>query len=376
MKTLSFVSVHLIFQFAALVFSLVVDGSWCSTYDMSHKGLTDIPTDIPDNVTEVNLFSNRITKVPPNIFSHLGLCRNLYLLWNSITTIEKGAFNGLVQLTYLSLRQNLMKSLESGVLSPLESLRTLVLTENHISTIEKGALVGPMLLTGLKLTGNLLTELPDHGHNETANIIGLDIENNALRFYPRMFKNFTELMHLRFGNRALTELDGELFEGLSKLGTLEVVGCSFARLQSKVFKHIPHLWSLSLSQNKISLIDPEAFEGLNNLARLNLENNPLTTLDASVLEVVPRPLFLTISGAGLKNSEKLRCDQRLCWLKHEVVSGSVTWNGPWDSWRNPPVCADGEDFDEILCGGKVCRLEVDMRDLAAYKRRPHSGTSS
>ena len=78
-------------------------------YERSGERLTDVPDDIPDNTTRVQLSFNHIQTVRRRAFSHLSLCFQLNLRENLINEIERKAFYGLKSLKTLDLSYNRLK---------------------------------------------------------------------------------------------------------------------------------------------------------------------------------------------------------------------------------------------------------------------------
>ena len=78
-------------------------------YERSRQRLTDVPDDIPDDTTRVQLSFNHIQIVKCRAFSHLSLCLELDLRENIIHEIEPEAFDGLKSLKILDLSNNRLK---------------------------------------------------------------------------------------------------------------------------------------------------------------------------------------------------------------------------------------------------------------------------
>ena len=78
-------------------------------YERYGEGLTDVPDDIPENTTGVQLSFNYIQIVKWRSFSHLSLCLELDLRENLIHEIEPEAFDGLKRLKTLDLSYNRLK---------------------------------------------------------------------------------------------------------------------------------------------------------------------------------------------------------------------------------------------------------------------------
>lgn len=63
------------------------------------------------------------------------------LNWNEITTIEEGAFAGLVHMTHLYLYGNSLASVNAQMWIGLESLRALNIGRNYFTVLEQDALI-------------------------------------------------------------------------------------------------------------------------------------------------------------------------------------------------------------------------------------------
>ena len=123
-------------------------------YFPDSKAITEVPDDIPDGATEIDLSGCQISRLRDLSFMNLSNCTYLSLSTNSISQIDVGAFNGLKNLKKLILSGNKLASLDPGVFSALISLKELDLSNNKISTIKSGVLGGlPRPLT-LKLHDN------------------------------------------------------------------------------------------------------------------------------------------------------------------------------------------------------------------------------
>lgn len=110
----------------------------CHTYlfpevrmDCSNRGLTEVPTGIPEDVVHIDL-------------SH-----------NSISHLKAKTFNGARSLRTLNLSNNHMNHLDTGSLSGLLHLRELDLSDNSLLFIQHGVLEDLYFLSKLKLRGNL-----------------------------------------------------------------------------------------------------------------------------------------------------------------------------------------------------------------------------
>ena len=63
------------------------------------EGHTQVPDNIPQDVTRVNLYKNQISSLRAGDFSELSVCETLDLSINMISVIEPGAFRGKIRQT-------------------------------------------------------------------------------------------------------------------------------------------------------------------------------------------------------------------------------------------------------------------------------------
>ncbi|ELU04768.1 hypothetical protein CAPTEDRAFT_48793, partial [Capitella teleta] len=78
----------------------------CVTYDRYNHGLSEIPQDIPLDVTSINLNKNSIRSIGANAFSKFTDLQQLNLNQNGIIMIHDDAFSGLQRLETLLLDGN------------------------------------------------------------------------------------------------------------------------------------------------------------------------------------------------------------------------------------------------------------------------------
>ncbi|ELU07372.1 hypothetical protein CAPTEDRAFT_119353 [Capitella teleta] len=129
----------------------------CQQYINQNAELTEIPEDIPLDVTQIILASNSITNIGPNSFSKFTELTHLNLGFNKIRTINDAAFEALVNLKGLYLYGTELE--EIPVLS-ISTLERLDLAWNKIRTINDGTFEALVNLKRLDLYGNQLEEIP------------------------------------------------------------------------------------------------------------------------------------------------------------------------------------------------------------------------
>ncbi|XP_072215250.1 leucine-rich repeat-containing protein 19 [Excalfactoria chinensis] len=185
--------------------------------DESGKNLTSIPTDLLQNVTELNLKNNKITlnhndtKILTRLsnLTELYLNENMIILLrnssfynltklvildisnNCINTVHQAAFAGLYQLTELNLSYNRITQLDSDVFSSLKNLRVLNL---HNNLLESFHIKPSLKLTTITLDGNpwnCSCSLLDLQTWLTASNVIMENENNTMCTFPNIKQKFS-----------------------------------------------------------------------------------------------------------------------------------------------------------------------------------------
>lgn len=206
----------------------------CSEYltdiDCSGKQLSRVPTDIPTNVTRLNLNNNGI---------------------NHITV---SAFAGLSLLTWLSIQKNSISSIEIGAFIDQQNLIDLYLKTNRKLTseaLDKEVFRGLKKLEHLHLGVNSLTRIPDAYHIPNLRRITMDVNQISELNFPEGYARVSSLDSITLGS--------------NKLQSLQRGGFGSLNLTAVVY--------LGLSTNGINSISPNVFDGFSSLRRLVLSYN-------------------------------------------------------------------------------------------------------
>uniref|UniRef100_X2B967 LRRNT domain-containing protein n=1 Tax=Capitella teleta TaxID=283909 RepID=X2B967_CAPTE len=100
--------------------------------------MTEIPNDIPLDVTTISISGNSITTLGPNAFSNFTELTELDLYSNNISFIHDDAFEGVHKLQQLNLGSNQLA--DFPVLRNMPKLTYLYLNNNNIRKIQVDAL--------------------------------------------------------------------------------------------------------------------------------------------------------------------------------------------------------------------------------------------
>ena len=149
-------------------------------YDASNLQLVYVPTDIPDNVTDLRLDHNSLTEILAGVFVRLPKLTNTNLSHNAITTVDSQALMGTVvkhldllsnklsvvphlshsHLTHLILKKNTIRRVRQDSFKDLPSLEYINLATNRIAYVHPEAFCGTQL-QWVRLGFNALLKVPE-----------------------------------------------------------------------------------------------------------------------------------------------------------------------------------------------------------------------
>ena len=165
------------------------------------------------------------------IFDGLTGLEWLFLIGNSLTTLDADIFVGLAALQNLRLDGNNLTALETELFDPLdESLFYLYLGDNKLTTLDKDIFEGLTALQNLRLEGNNLaaleTELFDPLGDSLSQLV---LTDNSLTELPAdIFAGLTALKGLDLSCNELTALELTRFDPFAaSLTFLDITGNSF-----------------------------------------------------------------------------------------------------------------------------------------------------
>ncbi|KAF4517658.1 hypothetical protein B566_EDAN002890 [Ephemera danica] len=287
--------------------------------DCREKGLTRVPTHLPEAVTELRLEQNAITDIPPRAFTPYKRLSQIDLSNNQITKVAADAFHGLKSLTSLVLYGNKIADLPAGVFHGLSNLQLLLLNANEISCIRRDSFKDLHSLNLLSLYDNNIQSLANGTFTSLRSIQTLHLARNPficdcnLRWLAeylhrnpietsgarcdspkRMQRRRIEALHDdRFkckGSEELrTRLAGDCVvdtacpAGCSCEGT--VVDCS-ARGLTEIPKDLPqYTTELLLHDNQLTRLRADGLFGrLPSLVRVDLRRNHISGIEQNTFE--------------------------------------------------------------------------------------------
>ncbi|NXN94748.1 TLR3 protein, partial [Rhinopomastus cyanomelas] len=272
--------------------------------DCSHLKLTRIPSDLPNNITGLDISHNQLQQLSPTnltkysqlVYLNAGynsisklcpeLCQNvpllqvlklehneLYKLPDSVFTsctnltelnlgynriwIKNEPFKTLGELNILDLSHNFLTSANLGLQQQLKNLRELMLGSNKITDLKEDdfSFLRNTSLNNLDLSSNPLKEFHAGCLRGIGNLFGLTLNNVELG------ENRTKKLCAELSNTAIQNLS------LSRVKLSYISKTTFQGLQDT------NLTVLNLSKNSLSAIEDYSFQWLSSLRSLDLKHN-------------------------------------------------------------------------------------------------------
>ncbi|KAM4569805.1 decorin [Odontesthes bonariensis] len=298
-------------------FPPVLEGPKCPFRCQCHRhvvqcsdiGLTDIPEDIPDDTTLLDLQNNKITEIKENDFKKLKGLHALILVNNKITTIHPKAFSPLTNLQRLYLSKNFLKDMPANMPKSLQELR---IHENEITKIKKTTFQG------------------------MAHVIVMELGSNPLKsagVEAGAFADLKRVSYIRIADTNITEIPKGLPSSLSEL---HLDGNKITKVTADSLKGMKNLAKLGLSYNEISSVENGSLANVPHLRELHLDNNGLTSVpsglpDHKYIQVV----YLHANKIAAVGTEDF-CPPGFN-TKKAMYSGISLFSNPVPYWEVQPV---------------------------------------
>nr|XP_034969432.1 toll-like receptor 3 isoform X2 [Zootoca vivipara] len=317
-------------------------GSVCkitnNTADCSHLKLTQIPSDLPTNITVLDLSHNQLKTLPPANLTKYGQLVYLDVGFNTISKLHQELCLNLPFLKVLKLGHNQLHKFPDDVFIHCGNLKELNLGFNILEIRNEpfinlkfhpgcfraiGNLYG-LLLNNVPLgpdrTKNLSSELSGtriqnlslshvqlsqisnstfSGMKET-NLTILDLSKNDLSHIENgSFVYFENLESLNLMNNNIKYIYSHSFYGLHNVNYLNLENSNIKKINDSAFQWLKHLGCLIMDGNKLLEITPNTFKGLENLKNLSLSECNVT--------VVTEKTFSSLANSSLQFLNLTKC---------------------------------------------------------------------
>ncbi|KAL2781173.1 toll-like receptor 3 precursor [Daubentonia madagascariensis] len=344
--------------------------------DCSHLKLTQVPDDLPTNITVLNLTHNQLRRLPsanftrysqltildggfnsisklePELCQKLPLlkvlnlqhnelsqlsdktfmfCMNLtelHLMSNSIQKIQNNPFKNQKNLIKLDLSHNGLSSTKLGTQVQLENLQELVLSNNKIHELRSEELdfLANSSLKKLELSSNQIKEFSPGCFHAIGKLFGLFLNNAPLG--PGLTEKLclelssTSIRNLSLSNTQLYTTSNMTFAGLKQtnLTTLDLSHNNLNVIGNDSFAALPHLEYFFLEYNNIQHLSSYSFHGLINVRYLNLKQ----FFTRQIISLASLPKIDDFSFQWLKCLEYLNMeDNDIPGIKSNMFTGLI-----------------------------------------------------
>ncbi|XP_078609890.1 uncharacterized protein LOC144881063 isoform X2 [Branchiostoma floridae x Branchiostoma japonicum] len=250
--------------------------------DCSNAQLLRVPSEIPQQVSQLSLNGNTLLNVSNGSFSKYKQLTHLMLAHNGLREVGPGTFTWQEKLLSLNLSHNSLSVMDADMFTGLSHLVVLDASDNEIREIKDNLCLAMPKLQALYLGGNKLSVIPG-GLNHCAFLKQLHLQNNSIGSVNTAgLQNLSQLTHLELQNNTISEVPPRSLKFLSNLTHLSLAGNKISKIGGKSLKGLVSLRVLDLSNNKIKRITPKAFKHTKQLEKLFLNNNQYRKLSKNV----------------------------------------------------------------------------------------------
>uniref|UniRef100_A0A673GTR6 Slit homolog 1 protein-like n=1 Tax=Sinocyclocheilus rhinocerous TaxID=307959 RepID=A0A673GTR6_9TELE len=358
--------------------------------DCRGKGLTAIPANMPEDMTEIRLEQNGIKSVPPGAFasykrllivmSELSVFLSFRLLnANKIHCVRVNVFHDLENLSLLSLYDNKIQTLAKGTFTPLKSIQTLHLAQNPfvcdcgLKWLADFLRSNPIETSGTRcssprrLANKRISQIKskkfrcsgaeDTRLNKDCNskpvcppkcrceATVVDCSNLRMTKFPEHLPLSTTELRLNNNDLSILEATG-LFRSLTHLKKINLSNNKITEIEDGAFDGASSVVELHLTANHLVSVRGGMFRGMDGLRMLMLRNNRIRCIHNSsfsglqnvrLLSLYDNQLTTIMPGAfhTLPNLSTLNllanpfnCDCRLSWLGEWLRSRQIVTGNP------------------------------------------------
>ncbi|MGH0167412.1 UNVERIFIED_CONTAM: hypothetical protein FKN15_052811, partial [Acipenser sinensis] len=355
--------------------------------DCRGKGLAEIPSNLPETITEIDLSNNQISELALDAFQGLRSLNSLLLNANKINCLRVDAFQDLHNLNLLSLYDNKLQTIAKGTFASLRAIQTLHLAQNpficdcHLKWLADYLHDNPIETSGARCTSprrlankrigqikskkfrcsgtedyrsklggdcfadlacpekcrcegttvdcsnQKLIKIPDHIPQYTAE---LRLNNNEFTVLEAtgIFKKLPQLRKINLSNNKITDIEEGAFEGAAGVNELILTSNRLENVHFRMLKGLNGLRTLMLRSNRISCVGNDSFTGLSSVRLLSLYDNQITTMAPGAFDTLHSLSTLNLLA------NPFNCNCHLAWLgdwlrKKRIVTGNPRCQNPY-----------------------------------------------
>jgi Leucine-rich repeat (LRR) protein len=268
-----------------------------SFLDISSSQIESIEEEAFDLIIELKhlvLKDNKLTsinfgKVPKKI-------ELLYIDDNMITFLGRDSFSSLVKLQLLNLESNMIEFIDKNAFSKNRELKLLSLLSNKLRSIEFRATE----IQNIILKENDLETIESYSFERGSFKLlkNLDLSANRIGSIKEYsFVALSNLVDLNLNSNKINNLQSKTFENMSCLTNLDLSNAMIKEINgSNVFSGLTRLKSLYLSNNNIKHFWKNTFSELKELEVLTLDSNLLVYMDIDTFKGLGKLIEITLNS--------------------------------------------------------------------------------
>ena len=251
--------------------------------DCSARGLVEVPTNLPNDVTSLILNKNSISVLKNHSFIGLPHLQVLSLTRNSLKLVGKCAFCSAPHLKTIALDRNSLSSLPNGAFSTNRKLEIIQLSYNEFTSIPVGAFENLGEVERVILSHNLLQSLDFTG-------------------FPPINISLFELTA-----SAVTTMSKTDFKALSMshINEIQISSITFGKMPDGVFQHLKFVRKMYLPYCAIQNFSMNIFAGMTSLEEMSIprggEMKHISGFSPNISLDIPPFKNVTISSHRVKS---------------------------------------------------------------------------
>ncbi|KAM9769294.1 toll-like receptor 3 isoform 1-T1 [Menidia menidia] len=276
--------------------------------DCSHLGLSAVPSDLPSNITSLDMSHNTLARILPESLNRFSSLLQLDVSYNSITKLD-GLCQSLPLLQTLNLEHNEVHLLKEDDMTHCTGLIWLSISSNRLKLQGEpfSTLQG---LKSLDVSNNKLLSAKLGSKPQLRSLVKLNLGRNDFTTLTKEDFSFLNLScHLEvliLSSLPLKTLGSGCFKPISGLRTLVLDGSIMdSLLISKLCSELSGtaIDALSLQKTKMVSLKNTTFTGLQrtNLTSLDLSNNGMVTIEEGSFQWLPQLQSLILSDNSIKH---------------------------------------------------------------------------
>ncbi|CAH0385763.1 unnamed protein product [Bemisia tabaci] len=308
----------------------------------------------------LNVSSNKLVALPPELFQSSRDLKEIYIQNNSINILAPGlfegldqllvldlskneldnnwinrdTFSGLVRLIVLNLGHNKLTKIDSHMFHDLYSLQMLNIEHNNIESITDSAFYQLSNLHELTLSHNNLVRVEFHYFSGTYVLNRLFLDHNQIEFMNDLaFENCTNLNDLILNANKLNDIP-KTINSLKYLKILDLSENNISYVSNQSFTGVDHLSSRRLMDNKIS--DSKNSTCLPSLQVLNLAHNRIDFIEKGALNQIETLNAVRLDGNAIQDISGIFnnlvnlvwlniSDNKIDYFDYSFIPNSLEW---------------------------------------------------